>query len=88
MTQPHGPVFDARQVRRAFSRASAGYTSAAALQRDGVPVDARPFAPHLTLGRKARGLVGPALPPVAWRSAGHVLALSAGGRYSVVTRFG
>ena len=34
MTQPHGPVFDARQVRRAFSRASAGYTSAAALQRE------------------------------------------------------
>ncbi len=59
-----------------------------ALQRGGVPVDARPFAPHVTLARKARGLVGPALPPVAWRSAGHVLALSAGGRYSVIKRFG
>ena len=28
------PLFDARQVRRAFSRASAGYASAAALQRE------------------------------------------------------
>ncbi len=34
MTLPHGPVFDARQVRRAFSRASGGYASAAALQRE------------------------------------------------------
>lgn len=30
----HGPVFDARQVRRAFSRASRGYADAAALQRE------------------------------------------------------
>lgn len=34
MNLPGGPVFDARQVRRAFSRASAGYASAAELQRD------------------------------------------------------
>lgn len=34
MNLPHGPVFDARQVRRAFSRASGGYASAAALQRE------------------------------------------------------
>ena len=34
MNLPGGPVFDARQVRRAFSRASAGYASAADLQRD------------------------------------------------------
>src|SRR5690606_1439182 len=34
MNLPGGPVFDARPVRRAFSRASAGYASAAELQRD------------------------------------------------------
>ena len=34
MNIPRGPVFDARQVRRAFSRASGGYASAAALQRE------------------------------------------------------
>lgn len=34
MTPARGPVFDARQVRRAFSRASGGYASAAALQRE------------------------------------------------------
>lgn len=34
MNLPHGAVFDVRQVRRAFSRASGGYASAAALQRE------------------------------------------------------
>jgi RNA 2',3'-cyclic 3'-phosphodiesterase len=53
-----------------------------------VAFDARPFVPHVTLGRKARGMVAAAVPPLPWRSAGHVLALSAGGRYSVIARFG
>lgn len=34
MSLSQGPVFDARQVRRAFSRASAGYEAAADLQRE------------------------------------------------------
>ena len=34
MNHDRSPLFDARQVRRAFSRASAGYASAAALQRE------------------------------------------------------
>ncbi|TWT19366.1 malonyl-ACP O-methyltransferase BioC [Luteimonas marina] len=34
MRRPATPLFDARQVRRAFSRASAGYESAAQLQRE------------------------------------------------------
>ena len=34
MSRPPDPLFDARQVRRAFSRASASYASAAALQRE------------------------------------------------------
>jgi RNA 2',3'-cyclic 3'-phosphodiesterase len=57
------------------------------LQACRVPFDARPFAPHVTLARKAKGIDLPAVPPVRWRSAGHVLALSAGGRYSVIERF-
>jgi 2'-5' RNA ligase len=58
-----------------------------ALQAAGLPFDARPFEPHVTLVRKARGINQTAVPPVRWRSAGHVLALSAGGRYTVITRF-
>ena len=57
------------------------------LRACGVPFDARPFAPHLTLGRKAQGIASAAVLPVAWRSDGHVLALSAGGRYTVLARF-
>lgn len=34
MSRPPAPLFDARQVRRAFSRASAGYGGAAQLQRE------------------------------------------------------
>ena len=34
MSRETPPLFDARQVRRSFSRASAGYASAAALQRE------------------------------------------------------
>lgn len=60
---------------------------AASLRAAGVPFDARAFAPHVTLARKARGLAQAALPPLRWRSAGHVLALSAGGRYRVIARF-
>jgi 2'-5' RNA ligase len=56
------------------------------LRACGVHFDVRPFAPHVTLGRKAKGIVLAALPPVPWRSAGHVLARSVGGRYSVVTQ--
>jgi 2'-5' RNA ligase len=58
-----------------------------ALQSAGLPFDARPFAPHVTLARKAGGITATAVPPVRWRSAGHVLALSAGGRYRVIARF-
>jgi RNA 2',3'-cyclic 3'-phosphodiesterase len=59
----------------------------ASLRACGVPFDARPFAPHVTLGRKAKGMVETAIAPVPWRSAGHVLALSAGGRYRVIAHF-
>ncbi len=51
--------------------------------------DSRPFAPHVTLARKAPG-ARVALPGcgVPWHSAGHVLAASCRGRYRVVARFG
>jgi 2'-5' RNA ligase len=58
-----------------------------ALQAAGLPFDARPFAPHVTLARKAGGITETAVSPVRWRSTGHVVALSAGGRYSVIARF-
>jgi 2'-5' RNA ligase len=45
------------------------------------------FAPHVTLARKAQGLAAVAVEPVSWRSMGHVLAASAGGRYSLAARF-
>ncbi len=60
---------------------------AGSLQVWGVPFDARPFAPHVTLARKAKGISRAAVLPVRWRSAGHVLALSSGGRYQVIARF-
>jgi 2'-5' RNA ligase len=60
---------------------------AASLQAAGVHFDVRPFVPHVTLARKARGMSPAAAPPLRWRSAGHVLVLSAGGRYRVIARF-
>jgi 2'-5' RNA ligase len=60
---------------------------AASLQAAGVPFDARDFTPHVTLARKARGMAPTDLPSLRWRSDGHVLAQSAGGRYTVLARF-
>lgn len=56
-----------------------------------LPVDPRPFSPHVTLGRHAGGAVlhdGAIPPAVDWTADGaYVLAESAGG-YRVVQRFG
>jgi 2'-5' RNA ligase len=60
---------------------------AQSLQAGGVLFDERPFAPHVTLARKAKGIDQAPVLPVRWRSTGHALALSAGGRYSVIERF-
>lgn len=60
-----------------------------ALRALALPVDERPFRPHVTLSRHAGGAV-PAPPPapVVWRAdAGYVLAESAGG-YRVLQSFG
>lgn len=62
-----------------------------ALQELGLPVDARPFRPHVTLARHAAGATlaeGADPAPVAWQAdAGYVLAESAGG-YRVLAHFG
>jgi 2'-5' RNA ligase len=60
-----------------------------ALRALGLPVDDRPYRPHVTLARHARGalLAGPPPGPVGWPvRSGYVLAESAGG-YRVLQRF-
>lgn len=64
---------------------------AAALRTLALPVEARPFRPHVTLARHASGAnlrEGEAPAPVCWRADdGYVLAESAGG-YHVLQHFG
>jgi 2'-5' RNA ligase len=51
----------------------------AALATLDVPLDARPFTPHVTLARKAgRALAPSELPAVAWRATGFALVESVG----------
>jgi 2'-5' RNA ligase len=54
----------------------------------GVALDARPFAPHVTLARKARG-VPPSAPrcELAWRAAALALVETAAGSYRVLQTF-
>ena len=65
---------------------------AGALRRLDLPVEGRPFRPHVTLARHARGAVPPAdHASVHWpASRGYVLAqsLPARGGYEIVERFG
>jgi 2'-5' RNA ligase len=61
-----------------------------ALRSLALPVETRPFRPHVTLARHGEGatLAGAAPAPVRWAGGdGHVLAESAGG-YHVLQRFG
>jgi len=52
----------------------------AALQAIGIPLEQRPFAPHVTLARAAAGVQLPtALPGLAWRATGFALVESTGG---------
>jgi RNA 2',3'-cyclic 3'-phosphodiesterase len=64
---------------------------AEALEALNLPVETRPFRPHLTLARHAAGatlIEGHTPPPVHWPARdGYVLAESAGG-YRVLRRFG
>ncbi|MBI5257610.1 MAG: RNA 2',3'-cyclic phosphodiesterase [Burkholderiales bacterium] len=63
-----------------------------ALRALGLPVEARPYRPHVTLARRAAGAVPPAAPLRAhWAVYGHVLVQSsageAGGGYQVLARY-
>ena len=64
----------------------------AALEAVGVALDARPFAPHVTLARKAAHAQAPVdLPDLDWCATGFVLAESLRGppaRYEVLTVWG
>lgn len=63
---------------------------AEALVAHGLPVEERPFRPHVTLARKAGGAAAPAAAALQWRAqSGYVLARSVpnGGGYEVVARF-
>jgi 2'-5' RNA ligase len=54
-----------------------------------LPVDFRPYQPHVTLAREAGSTLPPgALPGCTWHSDGYVLVESAGGRYTTVARYG
>nr|HET7859460.1 RNA 2',3'-cyclic phosphodiesterase [Caldimonas sp.] len=56
----------------------------------GVALDPRPFSPHVTFARGARGAAPPLPPPeLAWRARGFALVESApGGDYRVLRAFG
>ena len=61
---------------------------AQSLLEAGLPCDARPLRPHLTLARAAPGAslpAAPALPP--WPLSGFALVASGGGRYRTLARY-
>ncbi len=61
----------------------------AALQRLALPVETRPYRPHVTLARHAVGAVPPAeSSALHWRVRGHALVESRGGEYLVLGRYG
>jgi 2'-5' RNA ligase len=61
-----------------------------ALQSVGIPLEARPFRPHVTLGRRARGAMPPAAPAqIAWPVTGYALVASQPGHggYTVLRSY-
>ena len=71
--------------------ASAGLpaTLPQALRALALPVEPRPFRPHVTLARHASGAVPPVQPAVLhWPVRGYALVQSAAGRYSPIARYG
>jgi len=61
-----------------------------ALQRVGIALEARPFRPHVTLGRHAGGAVPPAAPAqIAWPVTGYALVASQPGHggYTVLRTY-
>jgi 2'-5' RNA ligase len=63
-----------------------------ALQRLGLPLEARPYRPHVTLARRAGRELAPTMPcpPVRWRADGYALMeskLGASAEYGVVHHY-
>ena len=62
-----------------------------ALTRLGLPIEARPYRPHVTLARRAGRELGPIQgPPVRWQVDGYALMeskLGAGAAYSIVHHY-
>jgi 2'-5' RNA ligase len=58
-----------------------------ALDALGLPVEQRPYRPHVTVARKAQGAVPPGATPVPWAVRDHALVVSAGGEYAVMERY-
>ena len=55
---------------------------------ESLPVEKRPFRPHVTLARHAAGAVPPSeTAPLRWPVNGHALVQSAGGRYTPLALF-
>jgi len=61
------------------------------LHRLDLPVDARPYVPHVTLARRAAAAIPPrAVLPVRWQTRGFALAVSTGvkgARYRVIRQY-
>jgi len=59
------------------------------LRQQGLPVEARPFRPHVTLARRAAGATPPEEVPLPrWPAQGVALVLSERGRYQVLSVHG
>jgi len=62
-----------------------------ALRRLDLPVETRPFQPHVTLARRATDAIPPERPqPVVWRARRYVLVVSTGGmapRYRLIHQY-
>jgi len=88
---PHGiAVLLARSTPPALARLHRDL--GAALAALGVPLEARPWQPHVTLARRAPGARPPAaLPVLRWRVRGYALVesrLGSNGGYRVLQRYG
>jgi 2'-5' RNA ligase len=61
---------------------------ALAIDALGLPVEQRPFRPHVTFARKARGALPGGATPVRWPVRDYALVVSAGAEYAVMQRYG
>lgn len=82
-------VLEATHVPAALARLHADL--AEKLRELGLPVESRPYRPHVTLARKACGATAPPFAPLRWRAVpGYALVHSVGGGrgYETLQSFG